>query len=390
MKKIVCFFLFSVLLFGCGGGNSTDYVLVKESEGGKHYKAGPVSVLQLHGAYNQMGRQYGALVRDDLNALYESMISEFSPHISYERMKQIAEAVYAVYPQEYKEILIGMAETSGLGLERQIILNAVEFIPKIQNDVPYHCSGLAAWGDYSLDGRLIFGRNNDDAEIYKVFGKYTIVAVFNPSDSGMPVAVVNYAGAIYVPNGMNRDGIFLELNAGNAQQFYADRPSIFLTLFSFLKNHSTQDEMNAAFQPVLANLSSIVNVADENIAYSFECSVTECRRRDPDAPGLLASTNHFIDPSLGFPLPPPTDDSAVRRDNLLALAEAKKGAINVPVMKDILDTTMEHGGATNEGTIYQIVADPRDRTIWLKAPGTFDWQEIPLWDFFIMPIESKP
>lgn len=383
MRKIAYLLFLSVLFCSCGGGDSTDFVLVSQSEGGRLYKAGPVSVLQLHGTHYQMGRQYGALMKDDLNALYESMIAEFSPHWSYERMRQIAEAVYAVYPQKYKDILIGMAETSGLSLERQIILNAIEFIPKIHNDVPSQCSGLAVWGDYSRDGRLIFGRNNDDAEKYKVFGKYTFVAVFNPVGSGMPVAVVNYAGAIYVPSGMNRDGIFLELNAGNVQRFYVNRPSIVLTLFSFLKNCSTQDEMDAAFRPVLANVSSIVNVADENIAYSFECPVTGCRRRGPDGPGVLASTNHFVDPSWGVPLPPPTDHSAVRRDNLLALAESKKGTINVPVMKQIMDTSIEQGGATHENTIYQIIADPRERTIWLKAPGSFNWQRIPLSGLFM-------
>jgi len=40
---------------------------------------------------------------------------------------------------------------------------------------------------------------NDMAELYKTFGGYTIVAVFNPTDS----------------SGMNRNGIFLELNSGN-------------------------------------------------------------------------------------------------------------------------------------------------------------------------------
>lgn len=383
IKKIVCLLLLSIVFCSCGGGDSSDFELVNEFEGGKHYKAGLVSVLQLHGTHHQMGRQYGALMRDEMKVLYESMIAEFSAHWPLERMEQIAQAIYAVYPQQYKDILIGMAETSGLGLERQITLNAIEFIPKIHNDVPHHCSGLAVWGNYTRDGRLIFGRNNDDAEKYRLFGKYTLVAVFNPVDTAMPVAVVNYAGAIYVPSGMNRDGIFLELNAGNVQPFYVHRPSIFLNLFSFLQNYSTQDEMDAAFRPMLVNLSSIVNVADENIAYSFECPVTGCRRRGPDALGVLASTNHFIDPSWGIPLPPPNDDSAVRRDNLLALAEAKKGTINVPVMKQIMDTPIEQGGATHEGTIYQIIADPRERTIWLKAPGSFNWQRIPLTSLFL-------
>jgi hypothetical protein len=385
MKKIVSFLLFLFFICSCSsnGSSSGDLILVAESEGGKLYKAGPVSVLQLRGTHYQMGRQYGMLLKDDLSVLYNSMIITFSPYWTYERMKQIADAVYAVYPQKYKDILIGMAETSGLGIEKQIILNALEFIPKINKDVPLNCSGLAVWGDYTAGGPLIFGRNNDDAEKYKIFGKYTLVAVFNPTDSGIPTAIVNYAGAIYAPNGMNRNGIFLELNSGNAQAYFVDRPSIFVTLFSFLQSCSTQDEMNTAFQPVLANMSSIVNVADGNIAYSFECPVTGVKRRDPDAAGLMASTNHFIDLSWGIALPKSTDDSAVRRDNLLALANANKGYIDVEKMKQILDKWIKDGGATNSGTIFQIIAIPSDLTMWLKAPGNFDWQKVDLNKIFI-------
>jgi hypothetical protein len=311
------------------------------------------------------------------------MIVEFGPHWSYERMKQISDAVYAVYPQKYKDILIGMAETSGLGLEKQVILNAIEFIPKIDNAVPRNCSGIAVWGDYTEGGGLIFGRNNDDVEKYKIFGKYTIVAVFNPTDSGIPTAIVNYAGTIYAANGMNRNGIFLEMNAGNVQPVFMERPSIFTTLFSILESCSTQDEMNEAFQPVQANMSSIVNVADTTIAYSFECPVSGCRRRNPDAPGLMVSTNHFIAPSWGIPLPAPTDGSVVRRDNLMVLANAGKGFINVDGMKRMLDTYIDQGGATNNGTIYQIIAVPSDRVMWLKAPGHFNWQHVDLANLFM-------
>jgi hypothetical protein len=49
-------------------------------------------------------------------------------------------------------------------------------------------------------------------------------------------------------------------------------------------------------------------------------------------------------------------------------------------MRGILDTRMEDLGATHEGTVYQIVARPGTRTIWLKAPvpENPDWTEIPL------------
>ncbi len=388
MKKGVLLGFFLLLLCSCSGGNEpfANLTPVSEFEGGRLYKAGPVSVLQLHGSHYQMGRQYGMLMRNELATLYTLVVAKFlDKGFTYDRLQQIADSIYAVYPEKYRDIIVGMAETSGLGIEKQVLLNAMEWFPKINAFVP-HCSGIAVWGEYTADGSLIFGRNNDDAEFYKTFGGYTVVAVFNPTDSGMPVAIVNYAGAIYAPSGMNSKGIFLELNSGNWEGYYPDRPSIFLTLFSFLETYSTQEQLNTAFQSVSANLSSIVNVADRNVAYSFECSTSAVVRRAPDAAGLLVATNHFVDPSWGIPPPVPDEENAWtarRRANLLNLAAANKGSFTVRKMMQVLDTTLPEGGATQPTeTIYQIIAVPRNLTLWLKAPGNFDWQRVDLRELF--------
>jgi hypothetical protein len=357
---------------------------IAEFEGGRLYMAGPVWVLQLHGTHYQMGRQYGMLLKNQLNEAYDITIATFSPYFTYERMRQIADNVYARYPQKYKDIIIGMAETSGLGLEKQIVLNAMEWFPKINAFVP-HCTGVGVWGDYTSDRRLIFGRNNDDAALYRNFGSYVVVAVFNPTDSGMPVAVINYAGVVYAPTGINRAGIFMEVNSGNWQGYFINQPLLVLTMFTFLQDYSTQEDMDAAFQAVLPDLVSIVNVADSATAYSFECWTTTVKRRSPDKNGLLVATNHFVDPSWG--LPPPQPDSAngwtaKRRDNLLTWAEVHKGRLNVDKVKEVLDTPITEGGAFQAATIYQVVAVPADLTIWLRAPEHFEWQKIDLNGFF--------
>ena len=257
------------LLCACGGGTSSSsgdpsLVLIAQFEGGALYKAGPVSVLQLQGTHHEMGRQYGMLLSDDLNTAYNLLIATCSPSFTYDRMKQIAYNVYNRYPQQYQDVVNGMAETSGLTLDQQVILNALEWIPKIDAFVP-HCSGLGVWGPYTTDGSMIFGRNNDDDfDTYTNFGQYVVVAVFNPTDSGMPVASINYAGVIYAATGINRAGIFMELNSGTQQPpfYYVNRPLLLSTMFSFLESYSTQDQMNTAFQTVQADISSIVNVAD--------------------------------------------------------------------------------------------------------------------------------
>lgn len=357
---------------------------VAEYEGGKLYRAGEVNVLELTGDYHQMGRQYGKLLKNVLNELYVVSINKQyiqKQGFTYERLKVIAYSIFDLYPQRYKEILYGMAETSGLGLEKQVILNAIEWYPKINNLVP-KCSGIAVWGDYTRDGTLIFGRNNDDSAFFKEFGKYMVVTVFKAADSSINAAIINYAGVIYAPSGINGEGIFLELNSGNWMGYYPDRASIFVTLLSFLQDYSSIEGIDAAFQAVRVNLSSIVNVADKDIAYSFECPTNDVKRRVPDKEGLLAATNHFIHPAWNIPQPADDEKEAwtvKRRDNLLAMGEKYKGQFDVEKMKQVMDTTIENGGATvSTDTIYQIIAIPGDLVLWLKAPGNFDWQKISL------------
>ena len=105
-----------------------------ENDGGKLYRAGQVSVLELTGNYGKMGRQYGMLLKNELKDLYNVAVEAFfikKQGIAREKLETIAKAVFDPYPRRYKEIIYGMAETSGLGLDKQVLLNAIEWFPKI-------------------------------------------------------------------------------------------------------------------------------------------------------------------------------------------------------------------------------------------------------------------
>ncbi len=355
-----------------------------EFEGGKLYRAGKFSVVELTGDYRQMGRQYGGLLKNELQALYHLSIEEFfikKQKLLPERIKTIAMAVFEPYPQRYKEILYGMAETSGLGLEKQILLNAIEWYPKINHLSYGRCSGVAAWGPYTSGDPLVFGRNNDDSEFYTDFARFMVVSVFKPNDRSISTALINYAGVIYNATGMNSEGLFIELNAGPWMGFSLERVSAFTTIFSFLQDYSTLAEVDRAFKSTLVNMSSIINVADPTRACSYECSLYDTRRRDQDRDGFIAATNHFVDPNWNISQ---VDDEKMggltirRYRNLLALGEKYKGTFNPQIMMKVLDTPIEKDGPTVKGTIYQVIAVPAQLKIWLKAPGIQDWTEIEL------------
>jgi hypothetical protein len=133
---------------------------------------------------------------------------------------------------------------------------------------------------------------------------------------------------------------------------------------------------NAAFQSTLSDYPSIIQAADPNTAYSYEWLPSGLKRQDGDRAGLLIATNHVVDPSWRERA---SDNSIQRRTNLRALAERYRGRFDVDTMKQVLATPLDQGGATSrDDTVYQIIALPAARQLWLKAVGLQDWTLIDL------------
>jgi len=358
--------------------------------GAKLYKLGKINVIELHGSFLEMGRQYGQLMKQELDDFYKIAVEEKlikSNSLTFEQAKTIAESIYRFYPKRFKEILIGMSEASGLPLEKILILDQLEGIAKLGN-AGVLCSGIAAWSEYTANGPLVFGRNFDYPEYFKDFAPFMAVTVFNPTDSSNSVAIYGYIGHVSTFTGMNEAGVFLEMNNGadsGGKILYNNRISAFVQQLSYLFDFSNLSELDAAINTSRNNWPVILNVADAASAYSYECPTFAVLKRNADKPGLLVATNHFVSPQWGFELADPNiqDMTLKRRANLLALGEKYKGKIDSKVMMEILDTKIEEGGATMSFTIYQAVALPGELKLWIKAVGYQDWALVDLKPVFV-------
>ncbi len=371
-----------------------DLELISSFEGGRLYRSGKINVPVLHGSYHRMGRQYGHLLSGELKSLYMNAVVDHFQRargLSGDEMDKAAMSLYRFYPRRFKDMIGGMAETSGLSLREQIMLNAIEFYGLMPG-----CSGIIAWGDYTKGQALVAGRNYDWFEEYSAFAQSLTVTVFNP-DSGVPNAIITFAGVIYATTGLNARGLFLELNNGlpsGGSLKYNDRVPAIVNLLAALTDCGSLDELDAFFNTTRTEFSFIVNAADRMRGVSYEWAPFEHRRRDGDAEGLLVSTNHFAHPSWGTVLQDQAGfETVLRRENLLALGHERKGRIDPEVMEEILDIPMNEGGATwpVDGsmpyrTTYQIVAVPASLLLWLKVPGFQEWTGVGLESLF----EEKP
>ncbi len=359
---------------------------------------GTFRVLDLRGTWRDMGRQYGALAADLLRETYERTVA---PRIAQadgkerERLDAIARGFHENYPHRLREVLAGMAETSGLDLAQHMLLNAAEGLfaddalgGRSDCAFPMHCSGIAVWGEYSA-GALIYGRNYDrfGPPASSMRGEHLVVAVYHPCDGSLATATIGYPGSVYLTTGINERGIFVAVNngepSGGALQYHNRVPAV-AELLLFLTDSPNLDQLESFLQSTRSNFAYVVGTADDQTSRCFEWPVFDVKRRlSVRRPGLMVATNHFTEPSWGLPRP---DDekffrTRTRRQNLLNLAEHFKGSIDLARMKKIMDTRIEDLGATTDETEYQVVALPDSMTLSIKVPGLTEWVDIPIGEF---------
>jgi hypothetical protein len=424
MKMILFFILF--FLIGIVPVNAIDSSnnsgnLVATYGDGKLFQYGSLFVVELHGNYREMGRQYGALRKDVLNDIYDrisnnpaymNMPSVFrkSNESNVPGPTKLQLKFYEPYPN-YNDIMVGIGETSGLGNNTYLISSPFKEYYIAMKLLSMECSYAAAWGPYTPNGSLIAGRNYDMGQ---PMANYSEIIVFNPDDGSIPVATMGYIGSIYLESGLNKNGLFVEFNEGSYPAYllqtrndsYIDsyeRHSFLRTItgsenssksnlpqleiFKLVQNSSNITEFDSGFATANNYLGLVLNVADKTGSYSYEWMPYRYVKRSPQENGLITATNHFIDPSWGLEVPEPGSsedsfDTVLRMDNLLHLSENNKGNITPEVMMQIMATPLENGGALVPQTAYQMVVVPQDLKVWFRVPRSYNWTEVDLKNHF--------
>ena len=341
-----------------------------------------ISVVSLHGTWREMGRQYGMLMKEELEEVYffVETIVEYSVG-NAQKAESIVALQTAQTPYRINAFFEGAAETSGLTVKQLQMVNAVERIGGLPR-----CSAAFCWGEYAA-GPLVIGRNYDYSEAFALLKDDVAVTVFHPSDGSLATATVGYVGEIYAVNAINEKGIFLELNNGKPSANIKS-PNSRITgttmLFSAMFEIDELADWELFFNTSNCSSSYIINVADSSSACSYEWCPIGVKHGEQTLPeGLLVSTNYYVNKEWLFAVPSDAAswEGLTRRSNLIALCEAAKGEVDAQRMMKIIETPIEEGGAQNELTVYQLVVVPETLTLWLRVIGGTDWIRIDLAGF---------
>ena len=382
----------SVLMAACGGGGDGSGLRLESTfEQGELYRtpSGLYRVAVVRGPWREMGRQYGGLLAPTLRAFHDEITADVSAR-GMDREQQIAtaRAFPMTYSENLRELLAGMAETSGLSEDETLVLNAGMVLLTqvvLGGEPPAACSGISASEAYTPDGRLVFGRNWDiEREAMLRYMKYLGVVVFKPDD-GLAFANIHPLGNVYVETGLNSRGVFVELNNGEQSDpaVYEDREDTTSYLAEVLTDSSTREEAVAMLEDKPADISYILQVVDRYGACSVERATFGARVRQARN-GLLVAYNSFVPPYPdaweGRVNPPPPEENDPRYVNLIHLADSDRffGRLDVQGMKELIAIPVEQGGALHAGTVLQVVAVPEDLTVWIRGVDYSDFEEVEL------------
>ena len=360
-------------------------------ESGRKFYQGSVPVVVLHGSWFQMGRQYGALMRDELEKVY-AFACKNKADSCYRNLLGDPETPSSITGlRRYDELFRGMSQTSYLTLEQLRIVNAVEVLclDQVSSGLQRifdssRCSTLAACADRTYDGKTIVGRNYDWLPEFKEIADTLVLSIFHPADGSNAVASFNWSGCMYLTTGMNNKGLYLGLNSG----FFADpvlkteRIHHVWMLWEILCNSDEFAAVRRYFNTTRAAASYLILGASPAETECFQWHTKGVWESGPRSGDLLAASNHFASEGwINDPLAESTQfaSSVQRRENLLALAK-NHSRIGVEEMMQILSVPFPEGGAKVDGTLFQIIASPADQTWYIRTCCMDDWAQIPMFN----------
>jgi isopenicillin-N N-acyltransferase-like protein len=316
-----------------------------------------IPVVRLSGSHRDVGRQYGAIFREQIRFLREEYFEPLPVAVlGRDAIRAWAEAVEAYIPEPYREEMRGMAETAGLTYEEVLQVNTC--VDRLQSVM---CSTIAVSGDAAKDGEVIFGRNLDFPG-RGVLHRTSVVVVFAP-EGKTPVASVTWPGLLGVLSGINAEGV-----AGATMMIHRReselRPGVPYMLMYREALHGAK-RASDVFDAIAASRRTCPNnfmaVDASGAAEVTEFDADRAVRRAAEH-GCLCSTNFFQSAELadaGYPV------GKRRHESLERFVRARRGTIDVEAVRAALADVAVPWFLNVQSMIFL----PRARALHLSAGG---------------------
>ena len=165
----------------------------------------------------------------------------------------------------------------------------------------------------------------------------------------------------------------MELNNGTSSggtYVDTDRQSLLINMLQIMQNAHDLSQMEKQLNATQADFSLIVNTANNVQTKSYEFSSTlGMKGWFPQPNTTFASTNFYLNPAWQN-IPAPTDATTwmgVTRRNHLLTSAAEGGVFDMTRFEALIDKRIQNGGARWKMTIYQMIYNTYDGSLYLKV-----------------------
>lgn len=114
---MIKFLLIGIGILSISSSSATEIESYKTNFSSGTKLSNPVlPILNLHGSYHEMGEQYGALMKSELQLLHQKVVPNYYKWYTWTGLKSILITVYYHFKidQREKDLLTGISLTSGL------------------------------------------------------------------------------------------------------------------------------------------------------------------------------------------------------------------------------------------------------------------------------------
>lgn len=257
----------------------------------------------------QLGKSIGSLSQElfqkqetiFFNKVEDMVPSRFQQYLLRKFLAWYTRKMYLHIPEEYKLELYGLSQFAtsqfseiGDPYIRLLYLHAAHDIGHALKDLMLvGCSSFAVWGDKTMDGELLIGRNFD-FYVGDDFAKNKIISFINPSQ-GYSFMSVSWGGMIGVASGMNDQGLTVTINAGKSEIPMLAKTPITLITREILQYASTIEEAIeiAKKREVFVSEAIMVGSAKDKKAAIIEVSPDNFGVYKVENTDQLLCSNHF-------------------------------------------------------------------------------------------------
>lgn len=159
-----------------------------------------LAILHVAGTPEEMGTQHGTLLRDQVRAL----VKDYLPKVLRGKREDAlarARLLEQRIPERHRREMKAMAEAAGVPADDILLGSVVVELLGLNM-----CSGAAASGPATADGRTVVGRNLEWPD-HGTLGQYGLVVAARP-DGLRPFLSAAFPAFAGVVTGMNGDGVF--------------------------------------------------------------------------------------------------------------------------------------------------------------------------------------